>query len=179
NEEGDRYTWKVIRVEYEWSHLIVLNVNALGMILIHALNVLSQEKEKGQVPKEKGSAKDNDTGNPFHVDEVVSSKNSCANHIEEDSGLDEGLNVSSHVNADGNDKGMKDGTTFTSLEDDDSDDDEEVYMPNDMHGGGFMDDLEDDLNCYEDYGTQVYDLKPQEQAFCDQYDIRLNSHGRK
>nr|GEZ49685.1 hypothetical protein [Tanacetum cinerariifolium] len=70
-----------------------------------------QEKEKGQVPKEKGSAKDNDTGNPFHVDEVVSSKNSFANLMEEDSGLDEGQNVSSPVNADGNDKGMKDGTT--------------------------------------------------------------------
>nr|GFB61390.1 hypothetical protein [Tanacetum cinerariifolium] len=131
-----------------------------------------QEKEKGQVPKEKGLAKDNDTGNPFHVDEVVSSKNSCANHIEEDSGLDEGPNVSSHVNADGNDKGMKDGTTVVKRIsscniriDDDSDDDEEVYMPNDMHDGGFMDDLEDDLNCYEDYGTRFMILRHKSKPF--------------
>ncbi|GJR16692.1 hypothetical protein Tco_0965219 [Tanacetum coccineum] len=67
---------------------------------------------------------------------------------------------------------------FTSLDDDDSDDDEEVYMPDGIYGGGFMDSLEDDLDCYECYRTQVYDLTPQEQAFCDQYDIRLNSHGR-
>ncbi|GKF04435.1 hypothetical protein Tco_0035103, partial [Tanacetum coccineum] len=63
---------------------------------------------------------------------------------------------------------------FTSL-----DDDEEVYMPDGIYGGGFMDGLEDYLDCYDGYGTQVYDLTPQEQAFCDQYDIRLNSHGRK
>ncbi|GJX05221.1 reverse transcriptase domain-containing protein [Tanacetum coccineum] len=56
---------------------------------------------------------------------------------------------------------------FTSLDDDDSDDDEEVYMPDGIYGGGFMDSLEDDLDCYECYRTQVYDLTPQEQAFCD------------
>ncbi|GJV99695.1 importin subunit beta-1 [Tanacetum coccineum] len=58
----------------------------------------------------------------------------------------------------------------------DESDDDEVYMP---HGGGFTDGMEDDLECYDGYGTHVYDLTPQEQAFCDQYDIRLNSHGRK
>ncbi|GKG31092.1 hypothetical protein Tco_0423580, partial [Tanacetum coccineum] len=59
---------------------------------------------------------------------------------------------------------------FTSL-----DDDEEVYMLDGIYGGGFMDGLEDDLDCYDGYGTQVYDLTTQEQAFCDQYDIRLNT----
>nr|GFA96082.1 hypothetical protein [Tanacetum cinerariifolium] len=196
NEEGDRYTWKVIRVEYVWKpsyrveckcfghdpnscpkRVKVDTPKALPRAPTPSSNVDNKdgfmaEKEKGQVPKEKCSTKDNDTSNPFHVDEVVSSKNSFMNLMGEDSGLDEVQNVSSPVNADGNDKGMKD-------EDDDSNDDEEVYMPNDMHGGGFMDDLEDDLNCYEAYRTQVYDLTPQEQAFYDQYDIRLNSHGRK
>ncbi|GJW44383.1 hypothetical protein Tco_0073182 [Tanacetum coccineum] len=68
---------------------------------------------------------------------------------------------------------------LTSLDDDDSDDDEEVYMPDGIHGGGFMDGLEDNLDCCNGYETQVYDLTPQEQAFYDQYDIRLNSHGKK
>ncbi|GJX42801.1 hypothetical protein Tco_0257791 [Tanacetum coccineum] len=63
---------------------------------------------------------------------------------------------------------------YSELEDES--DDDEVYMP---HGVGFTDGMEDDLECYDGYGTHVYDLTPQEQAFCDQYDIRLNSHGRK
>ncbi|GJZ60089.1 putative reverse transcriptase domain-containing protein [Tanacetum coccineum] len=62
----------------------------------------------------------------------------------------------------------------TKLEDES--DDDEVYMP---HGGGFTDGMEDDLECYDGYGTHVYDLTPPEQAFCHQYDIRLNSRGRK
>nr|GEV93824.1 ATPase, F1/V1/A1 complex, alpha/beta subunit, zinc knuckle CX2CX4HX4C [Tanacetum cinerariifolium] len=66
---------------------------------------------------------------------------------------------------------------ITSL-DDDSNDDDEVYMPDGMAGGGSMYGLEDDLDGYDDYRTQVYDLTPQEQAFCDQYDIRLNSRGK-
>ncbi|GKD62642.1 putative reverse transcriptase domain, reverse transcriptase zinc-binding domain protein [Tanacetum coccineum] len=69
---------------------------------------------------------------------------------------------------------------FTSLDcDDDSNDDKEVCMLDGMIGGDFIDGLEDDLDCYDGYGTHVYDLTPQEQAFCDQYDIRLNSRGRK
>ncbi|GKD58331.1 putative reverse transcriptase domain-containing protein [Tanacetum coccineum] len=72
-------------------------------------------------------------------------------------------------------KGKENAKTKSSEFEDESDDDE-VYMP---HGGGFTDGIEDDLECYDGYGTHVYDLTPQEQAFCDQYDIRLNSHGRK
>ncbi|GKF04788.1 hypothetical protein Tco_0035456, partial [Tanacetum coccineum] len=153
------------------------------------------------------STKDNGNGNPVHIDEVVHTQNCFANLKEEESELDEDQNVSCPVNADGKDKEKKDDTMvvneeeksqtqgslwekfkaskeassskFTSLDDDDSDDDEEVYMPDGIHGGGFMDGLEDDLDCYDGYGTQVYDLTPQEQAFSDQYDIRLNSHGRK
>ncbi|GJR19949.1 zinc knuckle CX2CX4HX4C containing protein, partial [Tanacetum coccineum] len=51
----------------------------------------------------------------------------------------------------------------------------EVCMPFGMPGGGFLDDLEDDLDCYDGYEAQVYDLTEQEQAFCDRYDICLNS----
>ncbi|GKC34084.1 putative reverse transcriptase domain-containing protein [Tanacetum coccineum] len=72
-------------------------------------------------------------------------------------------------------KGKENAKSKSSELEDESDDDE-VYMP---HGGGFTDGMEDDLECYDGYGTHVYDLTPQEQAFCDQYDIRLNSHGRK
>ncbi|GJW18726.1 ATPase, F1/V1/A1 complex, alpha/beta subunit [Tanacetum coccineum] len=141
-------------------------------------------------------------------DDKYTRENSFANLKEEESELDKGLNVSSPVNANGKDnekkvdsmvvneeansqnqgslwekfKASKEASSskskFTSLDDDDSDDDEEVYMPDGIYGGGFMDSLEDDLDCYECYRTQVYDLTPQEQAFCDQYDIRLNSHGR-
>ncbi|GKA21408.1 hypothetical protein Tco_0701397 [Tanacetum coccineum] len=72
-------------------------------------------------------------------------------------------------------KGKENAKSKSSELEDESDDDE-VYMP---HGGGFIDGMEDDLECYDGYRTHVYDLKPQEQAFCDQYDIRLNSRGRK
>nr|GEX73562.1 hypothetical protein [Tanacetum cinerariifolium] len=62
------------------------------------------------------------------------------------------------------------------------DDDSEVeeYPPYDAIGissigGGFS--LEDDaLDCYE---AQVFNLSGKSQAFCDNYDIRLNSHVRK
>ncbi|GJZ79078.1 zinc knuckle CX2CX4HX4C containing protein [Tanacetum coccineum] len=72
-------------------------------------------------------------------------------------------------------KGKENAKSKSSELEDESDDDE-VYMP---HGGGFTDGMEDDLECYDGYGTHVYDLTPQEQAFCDQYDIRLNSRGKK
>ncbi|GJX22917.1 hypothetical protein Tco_0227362 [Tanacetum coccineum] len=72
-------------------------------------------------------------------------------------------------------KGKENAKSKSSEIEDESDDDE-VYMP---HGGGFIDGMEDDLECYDGYRTHVYDLTPPEQAFCDQYDIRLNSRGRK
>ncbi|GKD82398.1 hypothetical protein Tco_1349237 [Tanacetum coccineum] len=72
-------------------------------------------------------------------------------------------------------KGKENAKSKSSELEDESDDDE-VYMP---HGGGFTDGMKDDLECYDGYGTHVYDLTPQEQAFCDQYDISLNSRGRK
>ena len=60
-----------------------------------------------------------------------------------------------------------------------SDDEDEVYMPNNIHGGGLMDGLEDDLDCYDDYSAQLSDLPPQEQEFCDRFDIHLKGSGRK
>ncbi|GJR37693.1 zinc knuckle CX2CX4HX4C containing protein [Tanacetum coccineum] len=67
----------------------------------------------------------------------------------------------------------------------DESDEDEVYMPDDdmskyisSTGGGFtMED--DDLDCYDGYEAQIYDLPEQMQAFCDHYDIRLNSHVKK
>ncbi|GKG62410.1 hypothetical protein Tco_0634183, partial [Tanacetum coccineum] len=44
---------------------------------------------------------------------------------------------------------------------------EEVCMPYGIPGGGFLDDMEDDLDRYDGYEAQVYDLTEQEQAFCD------------
>ncbi|GJR01744.1 zinc knuckle CX2CX4HX4C containing protein [Tanacetum coccineum] len=58
-------------------------------------------------------------------------------------------------------------------------DEDEVFMPGVISGGGFLDDMEDDLDFYNGYEAQVYDLSEKEQAFCDQYDIRLNSRCRK
>nr|GEY03720.1 zinc knuckle CX2CX4HX4C [Tanacetum cinerariifolium] len=56
---------------------------------------------------------------------------------------------------------------------------DEVFMPGVIPGGGFLDDMEDDLDCYDGYEAHVYDLSEKEQAFCYQYDIRLNSRCRK
>ncbi|GJU81524.1 zinc knuckle CX2CX4HX4C containing protein [Tanacetum coccineum] len=66
-----------------------------------------------------------------------------------------------------------------------SDDESEVeeYPPYDSTGiystgGGFS--LEDDdLDCYDGYEAHVYNLSGKSQAFCDNYDIRLNSRVRK
>ncbi|GJZ70779.1 hypothetical protein Tco_0634630 [Tanacetum coccineum] len=56
---------------------------------------------------------------------------------------------------------------------------EEVSMPFGKPGGGFLDELEDDLDRHDGYKAHVYDLTEQEQAFCDRYDIRLNSRCKK
>ncbi|GKC44445.1 hypothetical protein Tco_1062167 [Tanacetum coccineum] len=67
------------------------------------------------------------------------------------------------------------------VEGSDSDDSEveEVCITDPILGGGFLDGLEADLDGYNGYETPVNDLNEQEQAFCDQYDICLNSHRRK
>ncbi|GJS53893.1 reverse transcriptase domain-containing protein [Tanacetum coccineum] len=62
----------------------------------------------------------------------------------------------------------------------DSDESEvEVSMPYGKPGGGFLDDLEDNLDCYDGYEAQLYELTEQERAICDRFDIRLNSRCRK
>ncbi|GKE10366.1 hypothetical protein Tco_1413917, partial [Tanacetum coccineum] len=55
------------------------------------------------------------------------------------------------------------------MSDSDESEVEEVCMPEGIPGGGFLDDLEDDLDCFDGYEAQVYDLTEQEQAFCDRY----------
>ncbi|GJS32610.1 hypothetical protein Tco_0530992, partial [Tanacetum coccineum] len=67
----------------------------------------------------------------------------------------------------------------SAMEDSNESEVEEVCRPDVLHGGGFLDDLEDDLECYDGYEDQVYDLPKKAQAFCAQYDIRLNSRYRK
>nr|GEU69560.1 hypothetical protein [Tanacetum cinerariifolium] len=66
-----------------------------------------------------------------------------------------------------------------SLSDSDESEVEEVCISNPIPGDGFLDGLEADLDGYDGYKTPVYDLNEQEQSFCDQYDIRLNSRRRK
>ncbi|GKC27717.1 hypothetical protein Tco_1035011 [Tanacetum coccineum] len=56
---------------------------------------------------------------------------------------------------------------------------EEVSMPYGKPGGGFLDDLEDDLDCYDGYEAQLYELTEQQRAIYDWFDIRLNSQCRK
>ncbi|GKD64465.1 zinc knuckle CX2CX4HX4C containing protein [Tanacetum coccineum] len=58
-------------------------------------------------------------------------------------------------------------------------DEDEVYMPDVLPGRGFLDDMEGDLDCYNGYEAQVYDIVEKDQVFCDQYDIRLNRCCRK
>ncbi|GJT96978.1 zinc knuckle CX2CX4HX4C containing protein [Tanacetum coccineum] len=68
---------------------------------------------------------------------------------------------------------------ISSMSDSDESEVEEVCMPDVIPGGGFLNGLEDDLERCDGYEARLYDLSEQEQAFCDQYDIRLNSHRRK
>ena len=63
-------------------------------------------------------------------------------------------------------------------------DDDEVELPDDetsrymssTGGGGF---LEDDIDCFDGYEDQVFDLPKQMQDFCDQFDINLRGCARK
>ncbi|GKE04088.1 hypothetical protein Tco_1396106, partial [Tanacetum coccineum] len=63
------------------------------------------------------------------------------------------------------------------------DDDTARYMSFTNRAGGGANDaglLEDeDFDCYDGYEDQVYDLPEAQQAFCDQFDIRLRSRVRK
>ncbi|GJV45098.1 hypothetical protein Tco_1429634 [Tanacetum coccineum] len=59
---------------------------------------------------------------------------------------------------------------------------DEVYCSNAEYtsrvGSGFSMD-EDDLDGYDGYEAQVYDIPERLQTYCDGFDIRLNSRGRK
>ncbi|GJT23468.1 retrotransposon protein, putative, ty1-copia subclass [Tanacetum coccineum] len=62
-----------------------------------------------------------------------------------------------------------------SLSDSEESEVEEVCMPDHISGGGSLDRLEDDLDGYDGYEAQFCDLNEQGQAFCDQYDILLET----
>ena len=55
-------------------------------------------------------------------------------------------------------RGASTSKDVSSLSVADESDDNEVYMPEVVPGGGFLDDMEDDLDNYDGYETQVYDL---------------------
>ncbi|GKE77020.1 hypothetical protein Tco_1543140, partial [Tanacetum coccineum] len=63
----------------------------------------------------------------------------------------------------------------SSYSDSDESEVEEVSMPYSKQGGGFL----DDLDCYDGYEAQLYELTKQQRAICDRFDIRLNSRCRK
>ncbi|GJR69262.1 hypothetical protein Tco_0015327 [Tanacetum coccineum] len=67
----------------------------------------------------------------------------------------------------------------SSVSDSDKSEVEEVLITEPIPGGGFLDCLVDDLDGYDGYEAQFYDLSEQGRAFYDRYDIRLNSRCRK
>ncbi|GJQ97564.1 hypothetical protein Tco_0008703 [Tanacetum coccineum] len=67
----------------------------------------------------------------------------------------------------------------SSVLDSDESEVEEVLITELVPGRGFLDCLVDDLDCYDGYEAQFYDLSEQGRAFYDRYDIRLNSRCRK
>ncbi|GJS29138.1 zinc knuckle CX2CX4HX4C containing protein [Tanacetum coccineum] len=97
--------------------------------------------------------------------------------MEEEKVLDINTNVGSAV--ENSVQNTNEASTSKSTSESDEFEVEEVCMPDGIPGGGFLDDLEDDLDCYDGYEAQVYDLTEQEQAICDRYDIRLHSRCRK
>nr|GEU44600.1 Gag-Pol polyprotein [Tanacetum cinerariifolium] len=76
----------------------------------------------------------------------------------------------------------KKAATSKPYDDEDESDEDEVYEINDDYttpGGGGFSKEDDDLDCYDGYEAQVYNLYRKSQAFYDNYDIRLNSRVRK
>ncbi|GJQ92197.1 zinc knuckle CX2CX4HX4C containing protein [Tanacetum coccineum] len=145
-----------------------------------------------------GTSKPNDSSPPISKEDVnlACEKPSVKKRMEEDKVFDinNDIVVSATIsNAPakecGNDKGSlleqflksceASKEKHHSLSDSDESEVEEVCIPDPIPGGGFLDGLEADLDGYDGYETPVYDLNKQEQSFCDQYDIRLNSRRRK
>ncbi|GJT41067.1 hypothetical protein Tco_0940932 [Tanacetum coccineum] len=102
----------------------------------------------------KGSNKDN--GNNYPKDDVnfINLKNSFAKLMKEDKVLDECIkegDVGSSVNVDGKDKEENDCNKVVTEEVKDESDEDEVCMPDVMPSGGFLDGLDDYLDCYDGY----------------------------
>ncbi|GJS29616.1 hypothetical protein Tco_0490236 [Tanacetum coccineum] len=192
-EEGDGHIKEVIRVEYEWKPPHCVECKSFG----HSHDLCPKRVRddflrlqlcrRNQIQSPIGSQKKSvdsknmttPLSNSFDVLNTAEKEDVQNPKVSDHAGTS---SSNLHVNKDQEEslwsrfnKGKENAKSKSSELEDESDDDE-VYMP---HGGGFTDGMEDDLECYDGYGTHVYDLTPQEQAFCDQYDIRLNSHGRK
>ncbi|GJR70976.1 hypothetical protein Tco_0017041 [Tanacetum coccineum] len=61
----------------------------------------------------------------------------------------------------------------------DASNEDEVFLPEDYSNGRGFNLDEDDFDCYDRYEAQVYDLPEKMHAFCDHFDIRVNSRVRK
>ncbi|GJW81685.1 hypothetical protein Tco_0145660 [Tanacetum coccineum] len=130
-------------------------------------------------------------GNSYHKDDVnvIDPNNSFDKLMEEDKVRDECTKdddvVTEEVKVQEEDslwslfKAAKEASTSKAksptLDVEDESDEDEVSMPDVMPSGGFL----DDLDCFDGYEAQVYDLPEKMQAFCDQYDIRIKSRDRK
>nr|GEU63989.1 hypothetical protein [Tanacetum cinerariifolium] len=114
----------------------------------------------------------------FNTDVGTASKNSVHNTNDVSTSF-----TSAHVEVKGNVQGSSleqfRQTKTSSTSDSDESEVEEVCMPDCIPGGGFLDDLEDELDYFDGYEAQIYDLTKQELEICDRFDIRLHSRCRK
>ncbi|GJZ73597.1 hypothetical protein Tco_0637743 [Tanacetum coccineum] len=176
-EEGNGYTKEVIRVEYERKlpHCVECKSfshgtsTCLRRVIVHvpktpsmAANKLStmEDQDEGFVEFRGYGGNDKEVNN---YNKVVT---------EEVKVQEEDILWSLF-------KAAKEASTSKAksptLDVEDESDEDEVSMPDVMPSGGFL----DDLDCFDGYEAQVYDLPEKMQAFCDQYDIRIKSRDRK
>ncbi|GJW52913.1 zinc knuckle CX2CX4HX4C containing protein [Tanacetum coccineum] len=136
----------------------------------------------------------------YHKDDlnVIELRNSFDKLMEDDKvfgvNMENGIDCNSGSNVDANENGgnihnAKEASTSKPkspiFDLKDESDKDEVFLPDDdmskyvsTNGGWFTLD-EDDLDCYDGYEAQVYDLPEQMQAFFDHYDIHVNSQIKK
>ncbi|GJW11314.1 hypothetical protein Tco_1577141 [Tanacetum coccineum] len=130
----------------------------------------TNENDKGDGGKSSPSrakrALNTSVSNPFEVLNVVG-KDACDSSVQQPKGSDHvGTSSSNLDKKEAQEEGLwsrfkkaNENSKSKVSELEDESDEDEVYM---LYGGGGMDGLEDDLYCYDDYETQVYDQTPQE-----------------
>nr|GEX96305.1 hypothetical protein [Tanacetum cinerariifolium] len=124
------------------------SVGSKGGFIQHLLVVLKKKWTKGMVE---------DVCEPCMQNPKVSdSVGTSSSNLDKKEAQEEGLWLRF--------KKAKDISKSKFSEEEDESDEDKVYMP---HGRGFVDAIKDDFDCYDGYEARVYDLLPQEQAFCD------------